>query len=55
MLAAVALFSLMDAGLKTLSERYPPFQVATMRGAASLPLVLAWTLATVGLAPLLRV
>ena len=55
MLVAVALFALMDAGLKTLSGRYPPFQVATLRGAASLPLVLAWSLATVGWRPLLRV
>ena len=55
MLASVALFSMMDAGLKTLSERYPPFQVATLRGTASLPLVLAWSLATVGWKPLLRV
>jgi len=55
MLAAVALFALMDAGLKTLSERYPPFQVATLRGAASLPLVLAWSLATVGWKPLVHV
>ena len=55
MLVAVVLFALMDAGLKTLSERYPPFQVATLRGAASLPLVLAWSLATVGWKPLLRV
>ena len=55
MLAAVALFAMMDAGLKALSERYPPFQVATLRGAASLPLVLAWSLATVGWKPLLRV
>ena len=55
MLVAVVLFALMDAGLKLLSERYPPFQVAALRGAASLPLVLAWSLATVGLAPLLRV
>ena len=55
MLVAVVLFALMDAGLKTLSERYPPFQVATLRGAASLPLVLAWSLATVGWRPLLRV
>ena len=55
MLAAVALFAMMDAGLKALSERYPPFQVATLRGAASLPPVLAWSLATVGWKPLLRV
>ena len=55
MLAAVATFSLMDAGLKLLSAHYPPFQVAALRGASSLPLVLAWALATTGLAPLLRV
>jgi len=55
MLAAVALFSLMDAGLKQLTAHYPPFQVASLRGAASLPFVLAWALATVGAAPLLRV
>jgi drug/metabolite transporter (DMT)-like permease len=48
MLAAVAVFALMDAGLKTLSTHYPPFQVAALRGASSLPLVLAWALATVG-------
>jgi drug/metabolite transporter (DMT)-like permease len=55
MLVAVALFALMDAGLKTLSERYPPFQVAALRGAASLPLVVGWSLATIGLRPLLHV
>lgn len=46
MLAAVALFSLMDAGLKQLSGHYPPFQVAFLRAAASLPLVLPWALMT---------
>lgn len=55
MLVAVALFAMMDAGLKQLSAHYPPFQVASLRGAASLPLVLAWALATVGMAPLLKV
>lgn len=55
MLLAVALFSLMDAGLKGLAAHYPPFQVAALRGAASLPLVLAWALATAGPRPLLRV
>ncbi|SFL18194.1 DMT family transporter [Lysobacter sp. cf310] len=55
MLAAVGLFAVMDAGLKLLSARYPPFQVASLRGAASLPFVLAWALATVGPAALLRV
>lgn len=55
MLLAVALFSFMDAGLKGLSTEYPPFQVAALRGAASLPFVLAWAAATTGLRPLLRV
>ena len=55
MLAAVAVFALMDAGLKQLSLHYPPFQVAALRGASSLPLVLAWVMATTGLRPLLRV
>ena len=55
MLASVALFSLMDAGLKLLSAHYPPFQVAALRGLSSLPLVLAWALWTVGPGALLRV
>lgn len=55
MLCAVFLFAMMDAALKQLSVRYPPFQVAAIRGAASLPFVLAWALVTVGVAPLLRV
>ena len=55
MLAAVAVFSLMDAGLKQLTTHYPPLQVAALRGAASLPFVLAWALATAGVGPLLRV
>lgn len=44
MLTAVAAFSLMDAGLKQLSAHYPAFQVAAIRGAASLPFVLVWAL-----------
>ncbi|MEG3184476.1 DMT family transporter [Novilysobacter erysipheiresistens] len=55
MLVAVATFSLMDAGLKILAGHYPPLQVAALRGASSLPFVLAWVAATTGLAPLLRV
>src|SRR5207342_2247564 len=55
MLVTVAVFALMDAGLKQLSAHYPPFQVAALRGASSLPLVLAWALATTGVQPLLRV
>lgn len=52
MLAAVAAFSLMDAGLKALSAHYPPLQVAALRGASSLPWVLAWALWTAGPAAL---
>lgn len=55
MLVAVAVFALMDAGLKQLGTHYPPMQVAALRGAASLPLVLVWALAIGGVAPLLRV
>ncbi len=55
MLAAVAMFALMDTGLKLLSAHYPPFQVAALRGLSSLPLVLTWALWTVGWRPLLRV
>ena len=55
MLIAVALFAVMDSLLKLLSAHYPPFQVATLRGASSLPLVLAWAMATTGLRPLFNV
>jgi drug/metabolite transporter (DMT)-like permease len=55
MLIAVLMFALMDSALKMLSVHYPPFQVAAIRGLASLPLVLAWALVTVGLLPLFRV
>lgn len=55
MLASVALLAAMDAGLKLLSPHYPALQVASMRGLAALPLVLAWVLATVGVRSLLRV
>src|SRR5262245_18046979 len=55
MLAAVLTFCLMDTGLKLLSAHYPPFQVAAIRGASSLPLVLVWALYTGGVMPLLRV
>ena len=55
MALAVGCFSLMDAGLKLLTAQYPPLQVAALRGAASLPLVLAWALATVPAITLVRV
>ena len=55
MLLSVFLFALMDGGLKWLASDYPPFQVAAMRGAAALPLVLAWTFLRGRGATLLRV
>lgn len=55
MLLAVAVFAAMDAGLKLLVPFYPPLQLSALRGAASLPFVLAWVLPSVGVAGLLRV
>jgi drug/metabolite transporter (DMT)-like permease len=55
MLLCVAVFSAMDTTLKLLSAHYPAFQVATLRGASSLPWLLAWAMASTGLRPLLRV
>lgn len=55
MLFAVAMFALMDAGLKLLSAHYPPLQVAALRGMSSLPFVLVWVLGTVSARSLLRV
>lgn len=46
MLTAVAFFAAMDAVLKLLAGTYPPFQVGALRGAASLPFVLAPVVAT---------
>lgn len=48
MLAAVAVFSVMDMLMKLLSAHYPTLQVTTLRGAASLPFVLVWVLASAG-------
>jgi len=55
MAGAVALFALMDAGLKLLAPHYPPLQVGALRGLSSLPFILVWILATVGMRSLLRV
>lgn len=55
MLAAVGLFSVMDAGLKLLSTHYPPIQMAALRGLSSLPLVALWVFASGGGPSLLRV
>jgi len=46
MIAAVGLFGVMDALMKTLAARYPPMQIACLRGASSLPFVFATCLAT---------
>lgn len=54
MAVAVALFALMDAGLKLLSPHYPVLQVAAVRGLSSLPFLLLWILATTGPGTLLR-
>jgi drug/metabolite transporter (DMT)-like permease len=43
MLGAVGCFSFMDASMKQLVGSYPPMQVAFIRGAVSLPFVLAIT------------
>jgi drug/metabolite transporter (DMT)-like permease len=40
MIAAVAIFSFMDGILKVLAARYPPMQVAALRGMTSLPFTL---------------
>lgn len=55
MLLAVGLFSLMDGGLKQLASHYPPMQVAALRGLSTLPLVLAWVVATGAVRGLFRV
>jgi drug/metabolite transporter (DMT)-like permease len=41
MIAAVAVFSFMDGILKFFAMRYPPMEVAALRGATSLPFTLA--------------
>jgi len=55
MVVAIGLFSLMDAALKLLAAHYPPFQVAALRGAASLPWVLLWIASTGGFRILVRI
>ena len=55
MLGCVAVFSAMDVVLKLLSTHYPAMQVASLRGASSLPWLLAWAAASTGLRSLLRV
>ena len=55
MLLAVAMFSLMDGGMKHLAGHLPPMQVAAIRGLAALPLVIAWVVATRAVGTLWRV
>lgn len=55
MLLAVGFLSVLDAGMKELSAHYPPLQVATLRGAASWPLVVVWILLRGDARALLRV
>ena len=55
MLIAVGSFSLMDAGLKSLSSSYPPLQIASLRALATLPLVLIWIAVTTGYRNILHV
>lgn len=55
MLAAVAMFALMDTGMKLLAAHYPPAQVAALRGLASWPFVVVWVLLAGGPGQLLRV
>jgi len=46
MLAGVAAFAGMDTLLKVFSQHYPPAEVATLRGVASLPFLLLPSLVT---------
>jgi drug/metabolite transporter (DMT)-like permease len=46
MIAAVGIFGVMDALMKFLAASYPPMQIASLRGASSLPFVFATCLAT---------
>jgi drug/metabolite transporter (DMT)-like permease len=41
MVAAVAIFSIMDASMKQLTLAYPPLEVSCLRGLASIPVMLA--------------
>lgn len=41
MIAAVGIFGVMDALMKALAASYPPMQIACLRGASSLPFVIA--------------
>jgi len=46
MIAAVGVFGVMDGLMKLLAARYPPMQIACLRGASSLPFVFATCIVT---------
>jgi drug/metabolite transporter (DMT)-like permease len=55
MVGAVGVLSLMDATMKWLSPHYPPMQVAALRGAVSLPIVVVWIALRGGFRQVVRV
>jgi drug/metabolite transporter (DMT)-like permease len=55
MLAGVAAFAFMDAGLKLLTAHYPAAEVAALRGLAALPVVFLWALFAGGLRQLVQI
>jgi drug/metabolite transporter (DMT)-like permease len=55
MLGAVAMFALMDTGMKLLAAHYPATQVAALRGLASWPFVMIWVLLAGGPRQLIQV
>ena len=55
MLVGVAAFSLMDACLKLLSPHYSSLEIASLRGIATLPIIVAWIAVTGGFPGLVRV
>jgi drug/metabolite transporter (DMT)-like permease len=55
MLAGVASFAFMDAGLKLLTAHYPAAEVAALRGLAALPVVFVWAMYAGGARQLVEV
>ena len=55
MMIAVASFSFMDACLKLLSPHYPALEITSLRGMATLPIIVAWVAASGGARGLLRI
>jgi drug/metabolite transporter (DMT)-like permease len=55
MLAGVAAFAFMDAGLKLLTAHYPAAEVAALRGLSALPVVFLWALYAGGVRQLVQV